>query len=306
MLPVAVVTGLGWLVLFLGLLAAPPSPRSRDSGGPGDGTAEPPAVVSLLARRLSRDGFGATLLDLAARGWFRLAPPDPAAAGGRGPAGPVMCVVPAEAPGERLTPYERRVVAHVAARAGAGGAVPAPVLSDGFEGGQAGFNSAFAAAVAADARERGLTRPRLRPRRIGLLCALLLIPAAALVLAVRKPDALGYTGPSYTILCLLTIGVGTRRRCSAAGQAALDRWRAAVSAAPPGDARLLAYAAALGAAPAAVASLSRRGRTWPGPATVAAGGRSPSSRAPGRGGRPSASWRSRSAALCCGRARCSG
>ena len=164
-----------------------------------------------------------------------------------------MCVVPAEVPAEQLTPYERRVVAHVAARAGAGGVVPAPVLSDGFEGGQAGFMSAFGDGVAADARERGLTRPRLSPRRIGLLCALLLVPAAASLLAVRRPDALGYTGPSYAVLCLLTIGVGTRRRRSAAGQAALDRWRASMAAAPAGDGRLLAYAAALGSAPAAVA-----------------------------------------------------
>ena len=263
MFPVAVVTGLGWLFLFLGLLAAPPSSRSRAGGGPGNGSAEPPAVVSLLAGRLSKDGYGATLLDLAARGWFRLTPPDPAAGPsgrgslwptrGRGPTGPVMCVVPAEVPAEQLAPYERRVVAHVAARAGARGAVPAPVLSDGFEDGQAGFMRAFGDEVTADARERGLARPRLSPRRIGLLCALLLVPAGALLLAVRRPDALGYTGPSYAVLCLLTIGAGTSKRCSAAGRAALDRWRAAAAAAPAGDGRLLAYAAALGLAPAAVA-----------------------------------------------------
>jgi hypothetical protein len=263
MLPVAVVTGLGWLFLFLGLLAAPPSSRSRDGGGPGNGSAEPPAVVSLLAGRLSKDGYRATLLDLAARGWFRLTPPDPAAgssgrgslwpARGREPAGPVMCAVPAEAPAQELTPYERRVVAHVAARAGARGAMPASVLSDGFEGGEAGFMKAFGDEVTADARERGLTRPRLSPRRIVLLCALLLVPAAALVLAVRRPDALGYTGPSYAVLCLLTIGVGTSKRRSAAGRAALDRWRAAAAAAPGDDGRFLAYAAALGFAPAAVA-----------------------------------------------------
>ena len=32
MFPVAVVTGLGWLFLFLGLLAAPPPTRSRSRG----------------------------------------------------------------------------------------------------------------------------------------------------------------------------------------------------------------------------------------------------------------------------------
>ena len=35
----------------------------------------PPAVVSLLARRLDRLGFGATLVDLAAGGWFEVRAP---------------------------------------------------------------------------------------------------------------------------------------------------------------------------------------------------------------------------------------
>ena len=39
----------------------------------------PPAVVSLLARRLDRSGFGATLVDLAARGWFEVHAPAGAA-----------------------------------------------------------------------------------------------------------------------------------------------------------------------------------------------------------------------------------
>ena len=38
---------------------------------------EPPAVVSLLAGRLDSTGYPATLLDLAARGWFGLAEPEP-------------------------------------------------------------------------------------------------------------------------------------------------------------------------------------------------------------------------------------
>jgi hypothetical protein len=89
---------------------------------PGD---VPPAVVSLLARRLDRPGFGATLVDLAARGWFEVRAP----AGSAGPGVPALCVVPAETPGGPLTPFERRVVAHVALRAGARGEVPAPAWS---------------------------------------------------------------------------------------------------------------------------------------------------------------------------------
>jgi hypothetical protein len=289
MVPVAAATAAGWLILFIVLLAVPP-PRPRQGGGraggpvpepPGSG-AEPPAVISLLAGRLGKDGFGATLLDLAARDWFRLRPGDapvvPARRGpagrasGPGSAGPVICVVPAEAPGEQLTPYERRAVAHVAVRAGARGVVPAPALSDGFEGGEADFMKAFGDEVAADARRRGLTRPRLSPGRIALLCALLLIPAGALVLAIHaigRPDALTYAGVGYAAMCWLAVGVGSSRRATRAGREALDRWRSALAGAPGGGAGLaasggggrpLAYAAALGRAPGAVAAFGAPGK----------------------------------------------
>jgi hypothetical protein len=164
--PVAAIAGAGWLFLFVVLLIAPPSPGPHEGGGQGEGRTRrtpdagdvPPAVVSLLARRLDRLGFGATLVDLAARGWFEVrAPAWPAGPGGPGgpagrggpagpggppgPGGPALCVVPAEAPGGPLTPFERRVVAHVALRAGVRGEVPAPALSDGFGGGETEFMS---------------------------------------------------------------------------------------------------------------------------------------------------------------------
>ena len=85
MFPVAAIAGAGWLFLFAVLLIVPPSPGPPEGGGQGEGrTARkgrtrmphpgevPPAVVSLLARRLERSGFGATLVDLAARGWFEV------------------------------------------------------------------------------------------------------------------------------------------------------------------------------------------------------------------------------------------
>ncbi len=201
---------------------------------PGD---EPPAVVSLLAGRLDQFGFGATLVDLAIRGWFQVITPaqptrwtpgqvpEGSAQSGQArawPTGPAMCVVAAETPGGPLAPFERRVVEHVALRAGARGVVPAPALSDGFIGGEAEFMTAFRGEVDAEARRRGLTRPRL----------------------------------------------GTRRRRSAAGQAALNRWRSAVAGVPGGatnlaascgGGRLLAYAAALGTAPAAAAVFAPAG-----------------------------------------------
>jgi hypothetical protein len=92
MVPVAVMAGAGWLFLFVVLLIVPPSPGPHEGGGQGEGRATrrgrtrtpdsgdvPPAVVSLLARRLDRSGFGATLVDLSARGWFEVRAP----AGGR-------------------------------------------------------------------------------------------------------------------------------------------------------------------------------------------------------------------------------
>jgi hypothetical protein len=120
--PVAAVAAVGWLLLFVVLLAVPPPSRPRLDGNPpeqalpGD---EPPAVVSLLAGQFDRCGFGVTLMDLAARGWFRFSgpagPTGPAGpAGAWGPAGPVMCVVSAETPPGPLEPFERRVVAHAA------------------------------------------------------------------------------------------------------------------------------------------------------------------------------------------------
>jgi hypothetical protein len=159
MFPVAVMAGAGWLFLFAVLLIVPARGDRTRTPDPGD---VPPAVVSLLARRLERSGFGATLVDLAARGWFEVrAPAGPAGPGGSaGPGGPALCVVPAETPGGPLTPFERRVVAHVALRAGARGEVPAPALSDGFGGGETEFMSAFREEVDAEARRLGLTRSR--------------------------------------------------------------------------------------------------------------------------------------------------
>jgi hypothetical protein len=257
--------GAGWLFLFVVLLIVPPSPGPHEGGGQGEGRTGrrgrtrtpdpgdvPPAVVSLLVRRLDRSGFGATLVDLAARGWFEVRAPA-GAAGPAGPGGPALCVVPAETPGGPLTPFERRVVAHVALRAGARGEVPAPALSDGFGGGETEFMSAFREEVDAEARRLGLTRSRLRGRRIGLLLLLLFVPAGALSPVAAHGRGLAYAGGLYFAGLWVAVGVGVSRRRSASGQAVLDHWRSAVAAPPGSNRRVVAYAAALGAAPAALA-----------------------------------------------------
>ena len=236
MFPVAAIAGAGWLFLLVVLLIVPPSPGPHEGGGQGEGRTPrggrtrrpepgdvPPAVVSLLARRLDRLGFGATLVDLAARGWFQVrAPaglPGPAGPMGRpaGPGGPALCVVPAETPGGPLAPFERRVVAHVGLRAGARGEVPAPALSDGFGGGETEFMSAFREEVDAEARRLGLTRSRLSGRRIGLLLLLLFIPAGALIPVAAHGRGLAYAGGLYFAGLL-----GRRRR---RGQPAPQRVR---------------------------------------------------------------------------------
>jgi Predicted membrane protein (DUF2207) len=255
MFPVAVMAGAGWLFLFVVLLIVPARRDRTRTPDPGD---VPPAVVSLLARRLERSGFGATLVDLAARGWFELRAPA-GSAGSAGPGGPALCVVAAETPGGPLTPFERRVMAHVALRAGARGEVPAPALSDGFGGGETEFMSAFREEVDAEARRLGLTRSRLSGRRIGLLLLLLFVPAGALIPVAAHGRGLAYAGGLYFAGLWVAAGVGVSRRRSASGQAVLDRWRSAVAAPPGSDGRVVAYAAALGTAPAALAVFAQGG-----------------------------------------------
>ena len=54
-------------------------------------------MVSLLAGRVDRVAFPATVLDLAARGWLVLDHQN---------SGQLACLLPDSAPAERLTPYE--------------------------------------------------------------------------------------------------------------------------------------------------------------------------------------------------------
>lgn len=237
---------------------------------------EPPAVISLLAGRLDETGYPATLLDLAARGWFGLAEREP---------GRLMCVLPPSPPSAPLAPYEQRAALHLVRRAAGRGEVPAAALAEGFADGQAAFAKAFHQEVVADARQRGLIKPTLRGRTALLLCAAALIPAAALGAAVDVP---AHHGRAFLpILCWLVliwlVGAGLRgsERPTRAGRACLSGWRhrqaaltGQIQAAPPGPARTpgddvvlarqaadgdraVGYAAALGAAPAAAAVFTR-------------------------------------------------
>jgi len=244
--------------------------------------AEPPAVVSLLAGHLDGTGYPATLLDLAARGWFRLAEPEP---------GRLMCLLPPRPPRLPLAPYEERAALHLARRAAGRGEVPASALAEGFADGQVAFSEAFHDEVVADARNRGLIKPRLRGRTALLLAGAALIPA---VLVAGAVHVTAHPGRAFLpVLCWLVllwfIGLGLRgsERLTPAGKACLAGWqrrqatlpgdgsRAALPGVDPGPDpavagddlamvldvtdgdRTLAYAAALGAAPGAVAVFTR-------------------------------------------------
>ena len=239
---------------------------------------EPPAVISLLAGHLDDTGYPATLLDLAARGWFTLAEPEP---------GRLMCLLPPNPPRQPLAPYEERTALHLARRAAGRGEVPASALAEGFADGQVAFTEAFHDEVADDARGRGLIRPRLRGRTALLLAGAALIPA---VLVAGAVHVTAHPGRAFLpVLCWLVllwfIGLGLRgsERLTEAGKACLAGWqrsqaaligdgpRVTLPGAGPADAgddlaialdaadgdRTVAYAAALGAAPAAVAAFTR-------------------------------------------------
>ena len=236
----------GWLCLFALVLAAAAASRRGAPRVPLPG-AEPPAVIGLIARSPAMRLYQATLLDLSARGWFRLRRPGPA-----GGAGPAMCELAAEQPPGPLTPYERQALTHVAFRAGAHHDVPAPALADGFQNGEDTFLAGFRREVAADARGRDLTQPRLRARTRTLLRLAALAPAAAAAdaFAPHHRVSLWYILLAYGAACAVVTAAGARDVPSRACRAALAAHRPGhkrEAGRPGGDPhRVAAYAVALG------------------------------------------------------------
>jgi hypothetical protein len=102
---------------------APPRPRAAER--PGTLRSEPPAVVNMLSNdaTLTAAGFRATTIDLAARGWLRILPPDEEDELAR--------VRPAAAAfeGDALLPHERLVLQHVLARYTSERSIPARYLA---------------------------------------------------------------------------------------------------------------------------------------------------------------------------------
>jgi hypothetical protein len=284
LLIIGVATAAGWLLALLATMAASRSPRpvagraAAVRSGPlvldGD---EPPAVVSLLAGNLGAYGYPATLLDLTARGWLRLAGP------GDGPAtGPVMCGIVGRPPGGELTAYERRVYNQVVSRAAGRGDVPARALSDGFASPAGGdlksardrFMDAFNSEVKDDSRQRGLSRQRLTEGMGCLLWVAAAVPAVILGLALhaRHPHLWWIPVAGFVAACSVARLAVKGEKLTPAGRAALDRWRASADGrrvmapvmSPSWPDRQVAYAAALGRARAAARLFSGPGGQPPG------------------------------------------
>ena len=250
----------GWLILVRMATGGPRLGRavSRPGAVPLP-PAEPPAVVGLVAGRPDADLFTVTLLDLAARGWFRLSRslPEP-----RAPV-PAMCVLPAEPPVEELTPYELRAVAHLSRRAGPLPEIPAAALADGFEGGAGSFRQAFRGDVVAAARRLGLTRPTLSTARKAMLCLFALVPAGVALGAAysyqHNGQLLVFCAFYYAILCTSVARVSSER-LTPKGRQALADWQAhsTIRGSATGT-RDEARAAALGANPEALAQFTAPG-----------------------------------------------
>lgn len=275
-----------WFLLF-GLMAALTEPRKVDPGAEtlDLGGPEPPAVVALIAGdwRLGHEALPATLLDLAARRHVAVEQ-----------VGDVTYVrVPKRhtAADDPLTSYEDMVLRHVRTLCTQGNdrVVPAEALTTGPDHASKGWWRIYRKAVEADARNRGLSRPRWSRGIHALLAGSALAVAFAVGLAVSTlPNNDDTTGSSSSssddgnpVTAALGLGVvtwgaliaaveaaGNRQRDTPAGREAAARWlglremlaqNTLFAEQPPAGVaiwdRHIAYGAALGVAHGAVAAL---------------------------------------------------
>jgi hypothetical protein len=186
-------------------LAMPPSmaPATPD----GISADIPPALVSLAAgkARLNAAAYGATILDLAGRGYLTGLTPQP---------GQLWCSAVPDATGgadlAALTDFERMVLSQTAQLA-AGHGAPFQVLADRYAADLAGAWTPFADAVSSAGRTAGLTRDRVpRPARAWLLAAL--VPVVVLCCLAIRPDrtALPVAATASVLLLVLVHKAMTR------------------------------------------------------------------------------------------------
>jgi hypothetical protein len=142
---------------------------------------ESPAIVNMLTNdaTVTAAGFRATVVDLAARGWLRILPPDdddelarvrPAAGAGRGDA---------------LLPHERLVLQHIMARFTTDHAIPARYLAVDVRG---SWWKRFSGLVSDEAFRAGLVCRRWNPIYLGGPAILVLLSLLTWWASVRGED----------------------------------------------------------------------------------------------------------------------
>lgn len=194
----------------------------------------------------------------------------------------VMCRPAARPHDASLAGYERRALAHLEFRAAGTCAVPGTALDSGFEFGEDEFRERFEAEVHADACRRGLTRRRIGRGALVLLAAAGIPGTALATMALARHHQTFYVATQalvYLIILRAPWALYRRTRLTRCGQAALSAWlgfrlaligsrsgpTAGTALLAVGGDRRIAYAAALGAAPDAVAAFSAsadRDRLW--------------------------------------------
>ena len=136
-----------------------------------------PAVVNMLANdaTVTAEALRATVIDLAARGWLRILPPDDDELARVRPSAQAY-------EGDSLRPHERLVLQHVMARFTTDRAIPARYLAVDIRG---SWWRRFTGLVAAEARDTGLITRRWRPADLAAPTAFAVLAAACWFLGVR-------------------------------------------------------------------------------------------------------------------------
>jgi Predicted membrane protein (DUF2207) C-terminal domain len=264
------VTAIAWLGL-LGFMVYVTRTPSVAAGAPTQALgAESPAVVDLLTGdwRLSNEAASATLLDLAARRFVAIEE-----------IGPELSLVRLRrnVDAARLTRYEQLVLAHVTKLATGDGVVATGALAEGSRH-LGGWWRRFSGAVRDEARAEGLSEARWHSTHRTILLSTAAVPALAAGLALAlhpisesgDGDPIGGFVAGFVVVFLAAswlVHKVNEERGTAEGAGAAARWtgvRTHMAAARFGDkpaaavtiwGRPLAYAAALGIADRAVASL---------------------------------------------------
>jgi hypothetical protein len=242
----------------------PPRPQPHEVAGAL--RADTPAVVNMLTNdaTVTAAGFRATMIDLAARGWLRILPPEDDLE-------ELARVRPAATAyqGDALRPHERLVLQHVLSRFTTDRAIPARYLAVDI---RSSWWRRFSGLVVDEAVQAGLVRRRWTPTDLlvpgalwagGTLCWLLARVTGDTEVAVI--DSVGVRIVGWTLAVLLVAGAVLAARLflrpsythSTDGLAATRRWLAvrerlavsgfadlAPSAVETGD-RRLAYATAM-------------------------------------------------------------